>query len=109
RLLYGRQPIPDGVEEIMITVTRHFKARMGVLPIFTDDELRRLTMPTLLVGGAIDALRDMTKIAERLRPLLPHFSATILPDAGHVVLDSVSVIAPFLLAADAHMTPEILT
>ncbi|HRQ38923.1 MAG TPA: alpha/beta hydrolase [Chloroflexota bacterium] len=109
RLLYGRQPIPDGVEEIMITVTRHFKARMGVLPIFTDDELRRLTMPTLLVGGALDALRDMTKIAERLRPLLPHFSATILPDAGHVVLDSVSVIAPFLLAADAHMTPEILT
>ncbi len=82
---------------------------MGVLPIFTDDELQRLTMPTLLVGGALDALRDMAKIAERLRPLLPHLSVTILPDAGHVVLTSVQVIEPFLLTKDTQTTSEILT
>ncbi|MBX3055421.1 MAG: alpha/beta hydrolase [Anaerolineae bacterium] len=109
RLLYGRQPVPDGVEEIMITVTRHFKARMGVLPLFTDDALRRLTMPTLLVGGSLDALRDMAKAAERLRPLLPHLSVTILPDAGHVVLGSVDVIAPFLVIQETTMTAENLT
>lgn len=102
RLLYGRQPIPAGVEEIMMTVTRHFKARMGILPIFTDDELRRLTMPALLVGGALDALRDIVKIGERLRPLLPDLAITILPDAGHVVLNSVDVMAPFLLAQEIY-------
>jgi pimeloyl-ACP methyl ester carboxylesterase len=106
-LLYGRQPIPDGVVEITATVTHHFKARVGILPLFSDDELRRLTIPTLLVGGALDALRDMEKIAARLRPLLPNLSVTILPDAGHAVLNSAAVITPFLLAAS--YTPEGLT
>lgn len=96
RLLYGRQPIPDGVEAITMTVTRHFKARMGVLPLFSDTELQRLTMPTLLLGGGQDALRDMDKIAARLRPLLPQLQVTILPEAGHALLDTTRFILPFV-------------
>ncbi|MFN8450115.1 MAG: alpha/beta fold hydrolase [Anaerolineae bacterium] len=44
RLVYGSQPIPAGVEEVMDVVTSNFKARIGTLPIFTDEELRRLTI-----------------------------------------------------------------
>lgn len=98
RLVYGSQPIPPGVAEVMTTVTRNFRGRMGVLPIFTDEELRRLTMPTLLLIGAEDALRDAAKITARLRPLLPHLTATTLPLAGHALLDTKTHVLPFLAA-----------
>lgn len=96
RMLYGSQPIPDGVEEITTLVTRHFKARMGVLPIFSDAELQRLTMPTLVLGGAQDALRDMDKIGARLQELLPHAQVTILPEGGHALLNTTEHVLSFL-------------
>lgn len=96
RLLYGDQVVPDGVEDIMAVVTRNFKSRMGVLPIFSDEELKRLTMPTFLLGGSKDNLRDMGKIAARLRPLVPHLTVTIIPGAGHAVLNTTAPIMAFL-------------
>jgi pimeloyl-ACP methyl ester carboxylesterase len=81
---------------------KHFNARIGVLPIFSDQELQRLTMPTLLLGGSKDALRDMAKIAARLQKLLPHLAVTIIPGAGHALLNTTQYIVPFLEAADEH-------
>lgn len=98
RLIYGSQPIPDGVEDIISTVTTHFKARVGVLPIFTDDELRRLTMPTLLLGGDQDALRDLSKIADRLRPFARQLEVTIIPGAGHALMNTTGHVTAFLTA-----------
>lgn len=96
RITFGNQPIPDGVEEIMITVSSHFKPRVGVLPIFTDAELRRLTMPVYLLGGGRDVIRDLDKIAARLRALLPCLSVTILPGAGHALLNTSGHVMAFL-------------
>jgi pimeloyl-ACP methyl ester carboxylesterase len=95
--LYGKQPVPTGVEEVIAQVMGNFKGRMGVLPIFSDEELRRLTMPTLLLGGTHDPLRDMDKIAARLLSLLPHLTVNIIPGAGHVVLHTVEPILAFLM------------
>ncbi len=96
RLVYGRQPIPPGVEEVMTTVTSNFRGRMGVLPIFSDEELRRLAMPTLLLIGAEDALRDANKITARLRQCLPRLTAVTLPLAGHVLTETKGHVLPFL-------------
>lgn len=96
RLVYGSQPIPPGVEEVMAVVTQNFNSRMGVLPIFTDDELRRLTMPTLLLMGEQDALRDAAKITARLRQFLPRLTAITLPLAGHALLDTQPHVLSFL-------------
>ncbi|MCC6804361.1 MAG: alpha/beta hydrolase [Anaerolineae bacterium] len=96
RLVYGSEPIPAGVDEVMDVVTRNFKSRMGVLPIFADEELRRLTMPTLLLVGAEDALRDATKIGARLGSLLPKLTAVTIPRAGHALLNTPPYILPFL-------------
>lgn len=96
RLLYADQPIPEGVEEITALMMTHFKARVGILPIFSDEELQRLTMPMLLLGGSKDALRDMEKIAARLRKLLPHLTVRIIPGAGHALLNTTQYIVPFL-------------
>jgi pimeloyl-ACP methyl ester carboxylesterase len=96
RTLFGQQPVPDGVIDIVVTISQHFKPRVGTLPIFTDDDLRCLTMPVLLLGGDQDALRDMDRIAARLGALLPDLQVTILPGAGHALLDTVPHILPFL-------------
>lgn len=99
RILFGDQPVPDGVEEITTMVTSNFNARIGVVPLFSDDELGRLTMPTLLIGGGQDVIRDNEKIAARLRLLLPDVAAIILPYAGHALLNVTDLIADFLSVA----------
>ncbi len=96
RLLYGSQPVPAGVEEIFTVVISGFKSRLGVLPLFTDAELAQLTMPTLLLGGSQDALRDLNGIAARLRQHLPQLTVTILPGAGHALLNTVGPAMAFL-------------
>lgn len=96
RLLYAQQPIPAGVEEVFTAVMKGFNARLGVLPLFTDAELARLRMPVLLLGGDQDALRDMAAIAARLHRHLPRLTVSIIPGAGHALVDTVDRVMGFL-------------
>lgn len=96
RLIYGHQPYPPEAVQVMELVTRHFKSRVGKLPIFSDEELRRLTMPTLLIGGGEDGMRPVNKIAARLGSLLPRLDVIVVPGAGHALLNTSASIAPFL-------------
>ncbi len=86
--LFGDQKVPDGVIDIVIQMSSHFKPRFGVLPIFSDDELRRLTMPVLLLGGSKDIMRDMGKIEARLRVYVPHLKFKLITGGGHALLDT---------------------
>jgi pimeloyl-ACP methyl ester carboxylesterase len=95
-MLYADQRVPEGVEERTAVLISNFRTRMGVLPIFSDEELHRLTMPTLLLGGTKDALRDTEKIAARLHAFVPQLDVTILPGAGHAVVNTAEHILSFL-------------
>ncbi len=95
---YGDQAVPDGVADVMFTIMRNFKSRIGVVPVFSDDELRRLTMPTLLIGGTKDIVRDHAKIAARLQSRLPHVQVVTVPGAGHVLAGTPAHVIPFLTA-----------
>ena len=96
RMLFARQPIPDGVEDILTTVMSHFRPRVGIPVIFTDDELRRLTMPVFLIGGDQDVIFDNEKNALRLGRLVPDLTVKIVPGAGHAILRTVGPIMEFL-------------
>jgi pimeloyl-ACP methyl ester carboxylesterase len=98
RLLFGDRTPPEGVIEIMTLINRHFKPRLGVLPLFSDDELARLTMPVFLLGGDKDAMRDTVKIAARLERVVPHLKVEIAPGGGHALLDTAVPILDFLTA-----------
>lgn len=97
RELYGQEPIPEGLEAVMAVVMKQFKSRMGVLPIFSDEELARLTMPVYLVGGSDDPMRDHEQISARLREHLPNLRVTIKPGGGHALVNTVEDIAAFLV------------
>ncbi len=96
--LFGDQPLPEGLEEPLSLIMHHFKARIGVLPIFSDEELRRLTMPTLLLGGTRDIVNDMPRVVARMQVLLPCLTVTIIPGAGHALLNTTGRILSFLTA-----------
>jgi pimeloyl-ACP methyl ester carboxylesterase len=98
RMLFGDQPVPEEADEYLTLMMTHFKPRTGVVPVFSDEELRRLTMPVLLLGGTQDAIRDTQKIAARMEKLVPHLTTVIIPGAGHVLLDTRDHILPFLIS-----------
>jgi pimeloyl-ACP methyl ester carboxylesterase len=100
RMVFAPRPAPAEVAAGVAFMARHFRARVGILSRFTDDELRRVAMPALLVGGEGDALRDERAIARRLSELLPRLQTVLVPDAGHA-LPSVDQALPFLTTADA--------
>jgi pimeloyl-ACP methyl ester carboxylesterase len=83
--------------ELLMT---HFKARVGVLPLFSDAELQRLTMPVLLLTGRQDAMRDGEKMAARLKPLAPQLETILIPGAGHALMDTTGYILPFLAKSE---------
>lgn len=96
KALFGDQQVPDGVVERVVEITTHFKPRIGALPIFTDEELRRLTMPVYLLGGTKDIIRDLSKIETRLRGLVPDLNVSIIPGAGHALLNTSQTVMGFL-------------
>ena len=96
RMVLAGQSVPAEVEEAMTVLITHFKARIGTLPIFSDTELRRLTMPVQLVMGARDAIRDAEKITARMKQLVPHLTATIIPEAGHALVNARTYVLSFL-------------
>lgn len=106
RMLYADQRVPEGVEERTAFLIHNFRARVGLLPIFSDEQLQRLTMPTLLLGGTKDALRDIENIAARLRAFVPQLDVTVLPGAGHAIVNTaehiLSFVSPEEAAADAN-------
>ena len=100
RMVYGDLVMPEEVEAFGALIMDYYRPRTDPQPLFSDEELKRLTMPTLLVAGAKDCFYVSEKTADRLRKLLPHFTATVLPEAGHVMLDTTPYIVPFLAPAD---------
>ena len=96
RIVLGKQPMSAEVEAAMLLIMTHFKPRIGAIPIFSDLELQRLTMPVLLLVGAQDALRDGQKMVDRLQKLAPRLTASIIPEAGHALVNTTERILTFL-------------
>jgi pimeloyl-ACP methyl ester carboxylesterase len=74
----------------------HFKHRRERVPIFTDEALRRLTMPILAIVGAQDALLDSNGTRRRLKAQVAQATMRMLPDAGHVIRGETETIKAFM-------------
>ncbi|MFI6574305.1 alpha/beta fold hydrolase [Nocardiopsis sp. NPDC050513] len=76
-----------------------FRPRTERLPVFSDDALRGLAMPTLVIVGDRDAMFDSRGTVRRVRALVPHAAVTVLPGTGHAILGQGETLSAFL--ADA--------
>jgi pimeloyl-ACP methyl ester carboxylesterase len=88
---------PEVAEYIALMFT-HFLPRRDRLPVFTDEALRRLTMPVLVIVGGRDAMFDSHDTAERTRHAVPHATVTVLPDVAHAIIGQTQPILEFLRA-----------
>ncbi len=97
-LLNAGQPLDVETIRYSQLINAHFNARVQGGPLFSDEELQRLTMPVLLVAGAKDPLLNTQGTAARLQRLLPCFTADVLPEAGHILANMSGRVLPFLAA-----------
>lgn len=79
--LRGRK-MDDDFREFFDLAGRHFIYRPTV-PMLTDDELRRLTMPFAYWAGKKDILLPTKRIARRLRRIVPQADIFIDKKGGH--------------------------
>lgn len=96
RIVAAPERIHPDAMAYMELILAHTNPRLDPPPPFTDDDLRRLTMPVLLLGGDRDAIRDCRAIATRLQRLATRAEACLLPNAGHVLVNVAARMLPFL-------------
>ncbi|MFI5781924.1 alpha/beta fold hydrolase [Nocardia sp. NPDC051570] len=90
-------PILDDV----VLIATHFRPRMERLPVFTDDQLRGLAMPVLVIVGGLDVMFDSAEIARRAREFVPHATVRLLPEVGHAIFGQTAAVGEFLETAVA--------
>jgi pimeloyl-ACP methyl ester carboxylesterase len=86
----------QAVADFMSLIFKNFRYRTARFPIFSDDALRRLTMPVLAILGGNDALVDSPVIRQRLERSLPKVEIRYLPDTGHAIVNQTAPILDFL-------------
>ena len=97
-IVFGDTPMDPEAVVFMNEILSGFKPRIEPQTLFTDEELRRLTMPVLLIAGRRDALLPSEKTAQRLQALLPDVTVNLRPEAGHVLYDVSPQVIKWMLA-----------
>lgn len=85
KVVYGNQEIPEEAIEYGSLMIKHFKPRMDSLYVYSEKELKGLSMPILYIGGKEDALLQTQKSAERLEGLATTVKTVVLENTGHVL------------------------
>jgi len=92
----GKAPAAGPLAEYMRLIFQNFRPRLEAPRVFTDAELRALSMPMQVVVGANDAMLHATQTRERVTRLLPHAEMIWLDGAGHMLPPQTTRVADFL-------------
>lgn len=87
---------PEELDQFLTLTGRYFNYRIGAPPLFTDEELRSLTMPVLFLAGEKDVLLNTPKTADRLKKLVPDLTVKIFEETGHAATNTASYVVAFL-------------
>lgn len=92
----GDKPIPDIMLSYQKLIANHFNFRRVTIPIFSDNELKKLTMPVALFVGGKDVMLHSEKTANRLGLLLNHAEINFIQEEGHSIVNYGNEIRKFL-------------
>jgi pimeloyl-ACP methyl ester carboxylesterase len=87
RIINGNVDMPEIILKFQILIGKNFNTRKEPIPIFTDDEIRRLTMPVFLFVGAKDIMLNSMETADRVKKLVPNARINVLPEGGHSIIN----------------------
>lgn len=71
---------------LMEMVTRHCSPATMYPTVYTDEELRQIDHPVLLLIGAQDRIYSPRKAIQRAQLCLRNLTAEIVPEAGHLLI-----------------------
>jgi pimeloyl-ACP methyl ester carboxylesterase len=86
--------VPRRLLDLMYLGLKHFRLSpetARILPtVFSDEELRALRVPVLLLIGENDVMYDAAEALARARRLIPDFTGELIPNCGHEMCGSQS-------------------
>ncbi|MFV0242495.1 MAG: alpha/beta fold hydrolase [Lacrimispora sphenoides] len=94
--IIGESDIPQKAKDFIMLIVQNFIPMTDALPIFADSQLKRLTMPVLLIAGESDVTIDAHETARRLAALAPMSETHILQGCGHILTNVLDITVPFL-------------
>lgn len=83
----GGASMPEIVINYSKLIAWAFNARQEAIPLFKDDELKKLTMPCRVFLGAKDIVLCSDETASRLANIAPSVEVIMLPEKGHVLVE----------------------
>ena len=95
KMVMGTAEILHETIEYSRLISRNFTPFMGTVPVFSDEELKRLINPTMIIIGGKDVLIDSKTTAERAKNI-PHAQVVLLQEAGHGLINQRERLLPFL-------------
>jgi pimeloyl-ACP methyl ester carboxylesterase len=75
----------DSVQEQMIVGMMNMQNVSFIRPAFTDEELSRVTAPTLLLIGDHEIMYEPQKALDNAARLIPDIQAELVPNASHML------------------------
>ena len=100
-IVLGRAPagLSPGAQRFMdflSLIYENFRPRWVKMPVFSDEDLKRLTMPMLAILGGRDVLLDSGETKRRLERAVPHADIRYHPEMGHFIPGQNAAILEFL-------------
>ncbi|PKM39848.1 MAG: hypothetical protein CVV04_08690 [Firmicutes bacterium HGW-Firmicutes-9] len=92
----GDEQVPKEILDFINLILDSYYPLNIPMPLFSKEQLQRLTMPVLYVAGLKDELLDSPAGETALRAGVPHAEIYILPDAGHMITTPFVWMLPFL-------------
>ena len=92
----GDKPMPEIILNYQKLIARNFNFRKEIIPLFSDEELRKLTMPIALFVGAKDIMLYSEKTANRLKSIVNHAEINLIEGEGHSLVNQGDFIRAFL-------------
>lgn len=92
-------PPDERLTERIYLIFKHYRSNRSRVPDFTDEELRRINAPTLLLWGEYEGAYNVTRANERATRLIRDLCIEVIPNAGHTVSDDQPALVNARIAA----------
>ncbi|KAA6213347.1 alpha/beta fold hydrolase [Streptomyces albofaciens JCM 4342] len=89
-------PQAEPVLDQVVLTFQQFRPRTERLPVFTDDALRGLGIPLLVIAGTDDAVFDSAGTVRRVRENVPDATVRLLAGVGHAIFGQTDEVLAFL-------------
>jgi pimeloyl-ACP methyl ester carboxylesterase len=89
-------PAEKAVGEFVASVLQNMRPRTKSLPEFSDDSLKKLTMPMMAILGGKDVFLDSERAKARLESTVANLRIEFLPEARHSITNQTQTILQFL-------------